>query len=46
VKNITQVPFNIIYKGVFPFLLSLVLCACLLFLFPQIALFLPSTLMR
>ncbi len=46
VKNITQVPFSTIYKGVFPFLISLILCACLLFLFPQIALFLPSTLMR
>jgi C4-dicarboxylate transporter DctM subunit len=46
VKNISQVPFNTIYKGVFPFLISLILCACLLFLFPQIALFLPSTLMR
>jgi C4-dicarboxylate transporter DctM subunit len=46
VKNITQVPFPTIYKGVFPFLISLVLCAGLLFLFPQIALFLPSTFMR
>jgi C4-dicarboxylate transporter, DctM subunit len=42
VKNITRVPFSIIYKGVYPFLISLVVCAILLFLFPQIALFLPS----
>ncbi|MCX5909189.1 MAG: TRAP transporter large permease subunit, partial [Deltaproteobacteria bacterium] len=42
VKNITRVPFSIIYKGVYPFLISLVVCALLLFLFPQIALFLPS----
>jgi TRAP-type C4-dicarboxylate transport system permease large subunit len=46
VKNITKVPFNVIYKGVYPFLISLVVCAALLFLFPQIATFLPSVLMK
>ena len=46
VKNITKVPFNIIYKGVYPFLLSLVVCAALLFVFPQLALFLPNLLMK
>jgi TRAP-type C4-dicarboxylate transport system permease large subunit len=46
VKNITKVPFGVIYRGVYPFLLSLVVCAILLFLFPQIATFLPSVLMR
>ncbi len=42
VKNITQVPLGQIYRGVTPFLLSLVFVIFLLFLFPQIALFLPS----
>jgi len=46
VKNITKVPFGVIYKGVYPFLISLVVCAALLFLFPQIATFLPSVLMK
>jgi tripartite ATP-independent transporter DctM subunit len=46
VKNITRVPFGVIYKGVYPFLISLVVCAFLLFLFPQIALFLPAFLMK
>lgn len=46
VKNITRVPFKTIYQGVSPFLISLVACAILLFVFPQIALFLPSHLMR
>ncbi|MGD0623865.1 MAG: TRAP transporter large permease [Thermodesulfobacteriota bacterium] len=46
VKNITRVPFGVIYKGVYPFLISLVVCAFLLFLFPQIALFLPSYFMK
>ncbi len=45
VKNITGIPFNIIYKGVLPFLLSLVACALLLFLFPEIATFLPDLFM-
>ncbi len=42
VKNITKVPFHVIYRGVYPFLLSLIACAVLLFLFPQIALFAPQ----
>ena len=45
VRNITGVPFDIIYKGVLPFLLALVGAAFLLFLFPQIALFLPNLFM-
>ena len=46
VKNITKVPFNIIYKGVYPFLISLVVCAALLFVFPQLATYLPNLLMK
>ncbi len=46
VKNITKVPFGVIYSGVYPFLLSLIACALLLFLFPQIALFLPNHFMK
>lgn len=45
VKNITKVPFGVIYSGVYPFLISLILCAILLFLFPQICLYLPEKLM-
>jgi tripartite ATP-independent transporter DctM subunit len=46
VRAITKQPFSVIYNGVYPFLLSLVFCALLLFLFPQIATFLPNMLMR
>lgn len=46
VKNITKVPFNTIYQGVYPFLISMVVCAALLFLFPQLATFLPNLLMK
>jgi TRAP-type C4-dicarboxylate transport system permease large subunit len=42
VKNITGVPFGVIYKGVLPFLLGLMACAAMLFLFPSIATFLPN----
>ncbi|MCJ7664576.1 MAG: TRAP transporter large permease, partial [Desulfobacterales bacterium] len=46
VKNITKVPFGVIYRGVYPFLLGLLLCGALLFLFPQLALWLPNLLMK
>jgi C4-dicarboxylate transporter DctM subunit len=46
VKNITKVPFSVIYRGVYPFLLSLLACGALLFLFPQIATFLPNLMMK
>jgi C4-dicarboxylate transporter, DctM subunit len=45
VKSITGVPMGIIYRGCLPFLLSLLGCAILLFLFPQIVVFLPNLLM-
>ena len=45
VRNVTGVPFNTIYRGVLPFLLSLFGAAFLLFLFPQIATFLPNLFM-
>jgi tripartite ATP-independent transporter DctM subunit len=46
VKNITKVPFGVIYRGVYPFLISLVVCAILLFLFPPLALYLPGRFMK
>ena len=45
VKNITKTPLGVIYKGVTPFLLAITTVGILLFLFPQIALFLPKLLM-
>ena len=42
VRNITKVPFGVIYSGVYPFLIGMILCAALLFVFPQLMLFLPS----
>jgi tripartite ATP-independent transporter DctM subunit len=42
VSNITKEPIGRIYKGVAPFLISLILVWGLLFVFPQLALWLPS----
>jgi TRAP-type C4-dicarboxylate transport system permease large subunit len=46
VKNITKVPFKVIYGGVYPFLIAIVAGAVLLFLFPGLATYLPRTLMK
>jgi C4-dicarboxylate transporter, DctM subunit len=46
VKNISNIPVSVIYKGVAPFLISIIAGAVLLFLFPQLALYLPSVLMK
>jgi C4-dicarboxylate transporter DctM subunit len=42
VKNVTQTSFKDIYNGVYPFLLGLLGCAVILFIWPQVALFLPT----
>ncbi|MBN2241774.1 MAG: TRAP transporter large permease [Acidobacteria bacterium] len=42
VKNITREPIGRVYKGVLPFLITLVLCLVLLFVFPQLATCLPG----
>ena len=45
VKNITKTPFGVIYAGVYPFLISLIVAAILLFIFPGMATWLPAKLM-
>jgi len=37
-----DVPLETIFRGIFPFLAALIVCAIILILFPQIALFLPG----
>lgn len=46
VKNITKEPMGRIYRGVTPFLISLVIVWALLFIFPGLALWLPQLLYR
>jgi C4-dicarboxylate transporter, DctM subunit len=41
VKNITHEPIGRIYKGVLPFLITLIFCLVLLFIFPGLATYLP-----
>lgn len=45
VKQITKTPFNVVYAGVYPFLISLVVGGIIVFLFPAITTWLPSLLM-
>jgi tripartite ATP-independent transporter DctM subunit len=44
VKNITQESIGLVYRGVLPFLLSLLLCLVLLFIYPPLATGLPDLL--
>lgn len=46
VKQVTGVPIGIVYRGVYPFLVALIVCLILLFAFPQLVLYLPEKLMR
>ena len=46
VNKITKVPFGVIYGGVYPCLICLVVCAALLFIFPPLALWLPNLLLK
>jgi C4-dicarboxylate transporter, DctM subunit len=43
IKGISpDVPLETIFRGILPFLVALIICACLLIVFPKIATFLPS----
>jgi tripartite ATP-independent transporter DctM subunit len=42
VHKLTSTPLSTVYKGVAPFLVGIVIVAVLLFLFPELALFLPN----
>lgn len=46
VKNITKESMGLIYSGVYPFLISMILCMIVLFVFPDLATYLPAVLMK
>jgi C4-dicarboxylate transporter DctM subunit len=46
VKNITKESMSLIYSGVYPFLISMILCMIVLFVFPDLATYLPAVLMK
>jgi TRAP-type C4-dicarboxylate transport system permease large subunit len=41
-----DVPMYTIFRGIFPFWVAMLVCIILLLLFPQIALFLPVTMVQ
>lgn len=46
VHKLSGTPMSTVYKGVVPFLIGMVLVGALLFVFPELALFLPDRLMK
>jgi len=46
VRNITKESYGLIYSGVYPFLISMIMCIVLLFVFPDLATYLPRVLMK
>jgi len=46
VHKLSKTPMGTVYKGVVPFLVGMVVLAGLLFVFPELALFLPNHLMK
>jgi tripartite ATP-independent transporter DctM subunit len=45
VKQITKTPFSVVYAGVYPFLISIIVGGILVFLFPSLSTWLPRWLM-
>jgi TRAP-type C4-dicarboxylate transport system permease large subunit len=46
VKNITKESMSLIYSGVYPFLISMIFCMIVLFVFPDLVTYLPAALMK
>lgn len=46
VKNMTKEPLSLIYSGVGPFLVGLVVCLILIFVFPQLVTWVPNTFVK
>ncbi len=46
VKNVTKEPMGVIYRGCFPFMIPLFFCILLLFIFPELATWLPTVLAK
>ena len=42
VHGVTKVPLEVVFRGIMPFFLMMFACLVLLYVFPQISLFLPS----
>ena len=42
VHGVTKVPLGQVFRGIYPFLIMVILCMVILFIFPEISLFIPS----
>jgi TRAP-type C4-dicarboxylate transport system permease large subunit len=42
VSGVTKVPLEKVFRGITPFYIGILLCVLLLYLYPQISLFLPG----
>ncbi|MCA1959496.1 MAG: TRAP transporter large permease [Desulfomonile sp.] len=45
VSGVVKVPVNTVYKGIYPYILGMVICMLILLFFPQISLWLPNYIM-
>jgi C4-dicarboxylate transporter, DctM subunit len=46
VAGVSRVPMFTVFKGIFPFFLAMCICTVLIIIFPQIATFLPDTMIQ
>ena len=45
-SGMCDIPMYTIFRGIFPFLMAMMVCVALLIAFPEISLFLPSTMIK
>jgi C4-dicarboxylate transporter, DctM subunit len=43
VAGVSQVPMYTVFKGIFPFFIAMCICTAMIIIFPQIAIFLPNS---
>ena len=46
VSGIAKVPIGLVYKGIYPFLVGMVICVFILMVFPEISMWLPDALIK
>ncbi len=46
VSGVAKVPINTVYKGIYPYIIGMIVCLLILLLFPQITLWLPDMIMK
>jgi tripartite ATP-independent transporter DctM subunit len=41
-SGVTEIPSTVIFKGIWPFVVAMIICVIIITIFPQVALFIPS----